>query len=98
MGVNWNISVGEIATVLSIIAGAVGMFFGVKSDVRVVKHDLHSLNDKVALMATAWSKLGDILTQVAVQDTRINRVEEDVRELRHGEGMVIPRQGGLTHS
>lgn len=91
MGVNWNISIGDIALVLTMMGGATAMFFGVKSDVRVVKHDLRSLNDKVALMGVAWGKLGDVLTQVAVQDNRLNRIEDDVRELRHGDGMVIPR-------
>jgi hypothetical protein len=33
-------------------------------------------------------QLGSILTQVAVQDTRINRIETDIVELRHGKGFV----------
>ena len=33
-------------------------------------------------------KLGDVLTAIAVQGTRMDRVEEDIRELRHGRGFV----------
>ena len=91
MGITWNISVGDIVLVLTMMGGVAAMFFGVKSDVRIVKHDLHSLNDKVSMMGEAWIRMGDVLTKVAVQDERLNRVEEDMRELRHGEGMVIPR-------
>ena len=96
MGVNWNISIGDIALVLTMMGGAAAMFFGVKADVRVVKHDLHMLNDKVSIMGEAWIKMGDVLTKVAVQDERLNRVEEDMRELRHGDGFVRAR--ALTQS
>lgn len=91
MGINWNISVGDIVLVLTMMGGVAAMFFGVKSDVRMVKHDLHSLNDKVSMMGEAWIRMGDVLTKVAVQDERLNRVEEDMRELRHGNGFVLSK-------
>lgn len=89
MIVDWTLRVGDIAEILAIIGGVVAVFFGMRADIRVVKHDLKGLNDKVAMMATAWEKMGDVLTKVAVQDTRLNRIEDDVRELRHGDGYVI---------
>lgn len=94
ISVGWTITFGEALTVLSIIGGALGMFFGVKADVNVVKHDLSALNEKVSVLTMAFSGLSDVLTKVAVQDNRLNRLEDDFRELRHGEGMVIPLKRG----
>jgi hypothetical protein len=92
--VGWTITFGEALTVVSILSGAIGIFFGMKADVRVVKHDLHALNEKFNTLNSAFSGLSDILTTVAVQDNRLNRLEEDMREFRHGEGMVLPLKRG----
>lgn len=94
VSVGWTITLGEALTVLSVVGGALGMFFGVRADVRIVKHDLRSINDRVSNLADAFGTLGDILTKVAVQDTRIDRVEQDIRDLQRGEGMVIPLRKG----
>ena len=33
-------------------------------------------------------KIAGVLTTIAVQDTRINRIEDDLRDLKHGKGFV----------
>lgn len=35
-------------------------------------------------------KLGDVLTTIAVQDNRLDRIENDIREIKHGKGFIEP--------
>ena len=39
-------------------------------------------------------KLGEILTQLALADQRMNMMQQQIDELRHGEGMVLPLRKG----
>jgi hypothetical protein len=41
-------------------------------------------------MALAIKQVADVLTAQRVFESRLDRVEQDVRELRHGEGYVFP--------
>jgi len=34
-------------------------------------------------------QLNAILTKIAVQETRLNMIEKDIDEIRHGKGLVI---------
>lgn len=75
---------------LAVVGGAMAYFFGVKGDVGILKSDVRGIKDALGILNTSFEKLSDILSKVAVQDQRINRIEEDIRELRHGEGLVFP--------
>lgn len=39
--------------------------------------------------------LNKVITEVAVQQARINNIERDLRELRHGEGFIFPLEASL---
>lgn len=92
--VGWTITVGEALMALTTFGSALGIFFSVKSDVKIVQHDLQALNEKFATMNTVFGGIGSTLTKVAIQDNRLDRLEKDMRELRHGEGMVLPYSRG----
>ncbi len=47
-----------------------------------------AVETQVASLHLSNLRLGDILTQIAVQRTEINSVQEDIRDLRHGRGWV----------
>jgi len=90
-----TISIGNIAEVVSIILGGILVVFRMGGDIRVMKADMSNLKDTVNALTGAFDKLGTILTQVAVQDTRIAGQADDVRrlearidELAHGRGFV----------
>jgi len=38
-------------------------------------------------------KVGDVLIQMAVTDTRLTNAEQDIRELKHGQGFVRGSRG-----
>lgn len=61
---------------------------GMKNQLSLIKSDISYLQKAQENLAEAFTQLGKILTQVAVQDNRINMVEKKVDELSHGKGIV----------
>lgn len=85
---DWTISVGNLINVVVLVTGALMFFVNIKSDIKNIKYKVHQLTSEQQAMTEAFKQLGAILTQVAVQDTRIQHVEKQIDELRHGQGFV----------
>lgn len=86
--IDWTISVGNLIQIGVILGGIMTMYYTLRSDVRVLRHDLRYIEHKVETLSEAFTQLGRILTQVAVQDTRLSMIEKNVDELRHGQGFI----------
>ena len=67
---------------------AIGFFFAMRADINVLKHDIEALQEIQSNTTSALDSLSRILTQVAVQDSRINMIEKQLDELRHGKGLI----------
>jgi len=59
-----------------------------KNEIRSLRFGLKQVEVKQEALSDAFKQLGVILTQVAVQDTRLQMIEKSVDELRHGQGYV----------
>lgn len=70
---------------------AITFVLSIKSDVRIIRHDLRHLEEKQSMLNEAFSQLGKILTEVAVQDARLHMLEKSLDEIRHGQGFVNPK-------
>lgn len=88
--IDWNVSVGNLLQIMVIVGGGLWVFFALRADVRVVKHDMANMKQRQDDLNEAFTQLGKILTQVAVQDQRIIAIERTVEELRHGQGFISP--------
>lgn len=86
--IDTTISVGNIAEVLSIIAGGFLVVIRMGGDLRVMKNDMAHLKGTVSTLTSAFDRLGAVLTQVAVQDARIVSMEKRIDELAHGNGFI----------
>lgn len=84
----------QVFQVIGPIVIAAGFIIMIKSDVRILGVRLDSMNDNLKILNNSFEKLGNILTQVAVQDTRINAMNEDIRELKHGRGFITSDLAG----
>lgn len=85
---DWTISVGNIIQIGTFIGTCIWMFLSMRSDIRVIRHDLSFVEKGLQNLNEAFSQLGTILTQVAVQDNRLGMMEKAVDELRHGQGFI----------
>jgi len=89
--IDYQISIGNIVTIFTVVASVMGLVYTMKGDITIVKHDIHYLQKSHEALTEAFAQLGKVLTQVAVQDQRINMVEKRLDELAHGDGMVIKK-------
>lgn len=92
---DWTISVGNILTATLVIGGWFYAFFQLKGDVRIIKHDMKTLDFRQGIVQSSLEQLTNILTKVAVQEERFNSFEhrmevseKDIRDLQHGKGFV----------
>lgn len=83
-----TITIGNIAEIISIIGGGFLVLVRMGGDIRVMKADMSNLKTRVTDLNSSFEKLGIILTQVAVQDTRLVNLEKRLDELAHGRGFV----------
>jgi hypothetical protein len=60
----------------------------IKADVKVIKMQMTGIEVQLAMLSTSFSKLGDIMRDIAVQNAEIVAIKDDIRELRHGRGFV----------
>lgn len=84
----WEINVGHILQILVMAATVIGVFYGMRGEVRVLRHDVRHIEKQLEHLSEAFSQLGNILTKVAVQDARLSMIEKHVDELKHGRGFV----------
>jgi hypothetical protein len=81
MVIDYTITVGNLVEIASIIGGGILVMITLRSDVSTMKTEMKGIQDEV-------KKIGDVLITQADQNRRILHLEEDVRELRHGDGFV----------
>jgi hypothetical protein len=85
-----TISVGNLLQMLMMVGGGLWVFFQLRADVRIVKHDMSNIKERQTILNEAFTQLGTVLTKVAVQDERMNAMAKQIEEMRHGQGFVNP--------
>jgi DNA repair ATPase RecN len=90
-GIDYTVSIGNILTIFSVIGSVMALLYNMKGDISIVKHDIHYLQESHKALTEAFAQLGRVLTQVAVQDQRMNMLEKRLDELAHGEGIVLKK-------
>lgn len=78
-----TITVGNIIEIFVISAGGLSVFVTMRNTVANIK-------EQVDGMQTEIKKLADVITRMAVTDLRITNLENDIRELRHENGWILP--------
>jgi len=86
--IDWTVSLGNIITILTVVASVIGLVYNMKSDIVLLQNDVTHLERAQETMTEAFSNMGKVLTSVAVQDTRITMIEKKLDELSHGKGYV----------
>jgi len=81
VAIDYTISVGSIAEVITLLGGGLVA-------VGVMRSTVNNIQAKVDDMETELKGLTKALMQLAVQHERINHLEEDIREMKRGDGFV----------
>jgi hypothetical protein len=86
MVIDYSITIGNLIEIASIIGGGLMVMVTLRGDVANIKAEMGGIQLEV-------KKIGDVLITQADQNRRILHLEEDFRELRHGQGFVQTRRG-----
>jgi len=86
--IEYSISLGNILTILSVVASAMAFIWTMKSDIIVIKSDVSYLQKSQRVLSEAFNQFGKVLTSVAVQDNRMAMLEKRIDELAHGKGFI----------
>lgn len=78
----------QISQLVVYLAGAILFVIMTRADLKVVKHDLKTVFAQHTIFSNTLNNISDTLTKVAVQDSRLNRAEQDIRDLKQGKGFV----------
>ncbi len=94
MVIDATITIGNVIEICVLAVGGIGAIVAIKSSVGNMKNDLIDL--KVEM-----KKIGEVLVaqaaadaRITATDNRLNNLEQDFRELRHGRGFVVNRSDG----
>ncbi len=86
MVIDYTITIGNLIEIISIIGGGLLVLITLRGDVATMKEEMTEIQVEI-------KKIGDVLINQADQNRRIIHLEEDVRELRHGEGFIRGPRG-----
>ncbi len=84
--IDYTITVGNIIEIGTIAGGGIWVLIKLNNSVAVLKGDVDKMQKEII-------KIGDVLTQLAVTKNRLDNIETDIRELRHGDGFVKGPRG-----
>ena len=80
------LQIGQLVAYLVVAAIFIAML---KADIKILRHDMKNLSVRQDALNEGFTQLTQILTKMAVQEMRINGIEDDIRELRHGQGFIV---------
>jgi len=97
---DYTITIGNMIEIAAIIGGGLLVLITMKHDVGTLKLGSAALKLELNSMQVEIKKLGDILVNLAdirgeirVLAARLSATEQDIRELRHGDGFIQGRRG-----
>lgn len=84
--IDYTITIGNLFEIASIIGGGLMVMATLRGEVANIKAEVGGIQLEV-------KKIGEVLITQADQNRRILHLEEDLRELRHGNGFIQARRG-----
>jgi hypothetical protein len=79
--IDYTINLGAMIQIVVIVCGGLVAMISMKSTVENIKSDMDE-------MKTDLKKVGEALVTLAVATKRLDHVEEDIREMKHGRGFI----------
>lgn len=100
---DWSISIGNILSAAIVIGGWFYAFFQLKSDVRIVRHDMKNVMLRQEFLGDSFNQISTVLQTIAVQDEkfksvhhRLDTIDDDIRDIQRGEGFKKEVSGEYT--
>jgi len=80
----------QVLQILVILCGGIFALATLRTTVGTLKTDMVDMKEEI-------KKVGQVLVTLAVTTTRLDAIEEDIRDLKRGRGFITPRsEGGIN--
>lgn len=91
--IDYTITIGNIVEIGSIILGGCAVLWTLKGDVKTLKADLSLMQAEIKKLGEIMVNLADIRGDIKGLGIRINTAEQDIREMKHGQGFIKGPRG-----
>ncbi len=81
-------TVDNIIKGFAVIGGIVSFIVYLRTELSQLRLDVTQIKEHQRLLMDSIQQLNSILTKIAVQEARLNMIEKDIDEIRHGKGLV----------
>ena len=85
--IDYSVNIGHIIQILLILGGGI-------SALAVMRNTVNTLRDDMGDMKKELRQLAEVIVTLAVTSKRLDHVEEDLREMKHGRGFVTRSLNG----
>jgi hypothetical protein len=89
----FNITLGELLDLLALIAGGVGLIFGLGRKTQLIEQSVTDVRADVGDMKADIRKLNDVVTQIAVQSSRMDMIDKRMDDIVHGRIRIANPRG-----
>lgn len=81
---------GTVLATLTVARLLAGGSWNLSGRITTIENSIQGVQNEMKRLADVLVSIADVKGELRVLATRITATEQDVRELRHGEGMVLP--------
>ena len=88
-----TITLGNIIEIISIIGGGITVFVTLRNTVANIKTEVSGMQIEIKKLGEILIAQANIRGEIKVIEARMLSAEQDIRELRHGDGFVRGSRG-----
>jgi hypothetical protein len=86
-----TITIGNIIEIGAILGGGLTVFITLRNTVANIKAEVAGMQVEIKKLGEILIAQADIRGELRVLGTRVTSAEQDIRELRHGDGYVLSK-------
>jgi len=86
----WHFSVGNLMEILTVFGGLLTVVFGAGRRMAGIERTASDLKDDFSEIKTDVKKLGEIITQIAVQKERLDMFDKRMDDMIRGRIRLLP--------
>lgn len=91
--IDYTITIGNIVEIGSIIFGGIAVLWTLRSDVKRLKVDFDAIQKEIKKLGEILVNLADIRGDIKALTTRVAMAEQDINEMKHGDGFIKGPRG-----
>jgi outer membrane murein-binding lipoprotein Lpp len=96
--IDYTVTLGNLIEIVAIAGGGIGVMMKLSTNVGVLHASVKAIKEDVFGVQAEIKKIGDVLTKQASAEARLDAIDvrmgnfdQDLRELRHGDGWVLKK-------